>query len=480
MKEVKLLLIDDNEADYELIKQKLKKVNHTQFHITWSNSISEGKKQINDDEYDLILLDTFLNDGNGIELLHYARQNNNQKPIIIITGIDSIENDLAASSYGADDYVVKSDLNDSSLERSIRYTLEKHKAQLVISQREKRYRKLFEKSFDPIAVLDTNFTIVEVNQSMANLMEIPQDKIVSRPLSDFFSEDKDYSGFTETMKEWGVVKQYSASLQFDAETAIPTRISSITLFDIHNQTSGYQIIIQDLSQEHINEQRLIRAEKLGMTGRMARSIAHEIRNPLTNINIAFEQLKVTHPDISSSQMYFDIVDRGAKQINKLITELLNSSKPTVLQFMVKPITEVLKEAIDLAIDRISLNKVKLIQNFEVESNVKVDIAALKTAFLNIIINAVEALTEKGPKLSISTKDLINEVQVIIADNGIGMSKDQLNKLFDPFFTGKAKGMGLGMTSTQNIIQQHNGHIDVESKEGKGTTFYISLPKAILN
>lgn len=476
MKEIKVLLIDDNEADYEIIKQKLKKINNFNFNLDWENNFENGKKSINSRKYDIILLDTLLKDGNGLDLLKYARESNNTKPIIIITGMNNVESDQQALQYGADDYVIKSDLSDTSLERSLRYSYERFQTKLEISQREERYRNLFEKSLDAVAIIDNELNLIEMNQSMSSLTNIKLSKLTDRSIKQFFVNEKDFGLFKEMIENWGIIKKYETSLQNIQGEKILAEITSIVLFDLKNQISGYQIIIKDLTKEKLNGQRLIRAEKLGMTGCIARSIAHEVRNPLTNINLAIEQLKEDIPSTESNDMYIDIVNRNSHRINKLITELLNSSKPNNVLFSQQSIKKVLLEAIELALDRINLKGIKLKTKIEKDFTLNYDFIQLKTAILNIIINAIEAMEENNGVLEVTLDGGLDELQITIKDNGIGMKPDTLNQLFDPFFTGKPSGMGLGMTSTQNIIHQHKGSIDVTSEPGKGTSFIINLPK----
>lgn len=476
MKTLDLLLIDDSEADYEIIKHKLESLSSFEFTLDWVSNYEEGKVAINSRKYDLILLDANLGDGDGIELLKFARERSNKKPIIIITGVSDPEYDLAALKQGADDYIVKTDLGDTSLERSIRYSYERYLTKLKVSQREERYRNLFEKSLNAISIIDKDYEILEANQSFASLFELKISEIIGKAISDFFTSPHSFNNFREIIDNWGIVKKHRVTLLSASKAKIFAEVSVIVLFDLDNSVSGYQVIIKDLTKERRGEQRLIRAEKLGMTGRIARSIAHEVRNPLTNINLAIDQLKEDIPNNESNLMYIDIINRNSNRINKLITELLNSSKPSTAIPVKQSIKKVIKEAILLAKDRLSLNDIELIEDYDNDHNILYDSIQLKTALLNIIINAIEAMEEVDGVLRICLISQWNEIQIKISDNGKGMAKETLNQLFDPFFTGKSSGMGLGMTSTQNIIQQHNGNIDVESEEGVGTTFIISLPK----
>jgi signal transduction histidine kinase len=216
-------------------------------------------------------------------------------------------------------------------------------------------------------------------------------------------------------------------------------------------------------------------EKFATTGRLARTIAHEIRNPLTNITLAVDQLKSETPVNEDSTMLFDMVTRNSVRINQLITDLLNSTKFSELKYELISINTVLDETLEFAADRIQLNKIKVEKNYAADlHDVSVDKEKLKIAFLNIIVNAVEAMPPETGILQIRTEKEDNKCVVIISDNGTGMDEETLSKLFEPYFTGKAKGNGLGLTNTQNIILNHKGIIEVESEPGKGTSFIITL------
>ena len=253
-------------------------------------------------------------------------------------------------------------------------------------------------------------------------------------------------------------------------------ITTIVLFDINNEVEGYQGIIRDNTKQKENEQQLLRAEKLGMTGRLARSIAHEVRNPLTNINLSLEQLMAEFQDNEDALMYSEIIKRNSDRINNLITELLNSAKPTSVVMDSIEIDDLIPKVIELAADRIKLQKISL--KTELNCNkitANIDEEQMKIALLNIIINAIEAMPpDRQGELTISTCMENNQISISIADNGEGIEKDKLNNLFDAFYTGKRTGMGLGLTTTQNIINAHEAKIVVESEKGVGTKFTILI------
>ncbi|HSN09499.1 MAG TPA: ATP-binding protein, partial [Hanamia sp.] len=217
---------------------------------------------------------------------------------------------------------------------------------------------------------------------------------------------------------------------------------------------------------------LRRLEKYVVTGRIARVMAHEVRNPLTNINLACEQLR-TEVGNKDSEIFFTMINRNSNRINQLVSDLLAATRAE-LSFSEASINEVLDASLELALDRIQLNQIKVIKNYDENvCSLPVDIEKIKIAFLNIIVNAIEAMGENGI-LEISTENKDGKCVVKISDNGKGMKKTEIDRLFEPYFTTKEKGTGLGLANSQNIIIGHKGSITAESELGKGTSFTITF------
>jgi signal transduction histidine kinase len=216
-------------------------------------------------------------------------------------------------------------------------------------------------------------------------------------------------------------------------------------------------------------------EKFATTGRLARVIAHEIRNPLTNIGLAADQLKSEMPENEDAAMLLEMINRNGTRINQLITDLLSSTKFSELNYNSVSINQLLDEALELANDRVQLKKITVQKKYSTDiCNVSADKEKLKIAFLNIIVNAVEAMPAEKGLLRLKTQGKENKCVITITDNGTGIDKETQSKLFEPYFTSKATGNGLGLTNTQNIILNHKGAIEVESEPGKGTSFIITL------
>ena len=216
-------------------------------------------------------------------------------------------------------------------------------------------------------------------------------------------------------------------------------------------------------------------EKFAATGRIARTIAHEIRNPLTNINLGIEQLKGTIPVTPDASMLTELVLRNSNRINVLLTDLLQSTKISALNYTASSINQLLDEALLQAADRIALKSVKVVKEYGTNLyDIKVDQEMLRIAFLNIIVNAIEAMEPGKGVITLRTRIVDDKCIVEISDNGAGMNAESLSKLFEPYFTTKPKGSGLGLANAQNIILNHRGSIYAESELGAGATFSIAL------
>lgn len=236
--------------------------------------------------------------------------------------------------------------------------------------------------------------------------------------------------------------------------------------------------IEELKKMDAEVKELKSMEKFTSTGRIARTIAHEVRNPLTNISLAAEQLQESGIQNNESSMLLEMINRNAVRINQLVSDLLNATKVIELNNKSVNINKIIDETLEMAADRIDLGKIKVEKNYLPEGcNVSVDAEIIKVAFLNIIVNAIEATEKNKGVLKLKTRKEGDKCIVEIEDNGSGMDEDTQQKLFEPYFTNKPKGNGLGLTNTQNIIMTHRGKISVRSKPGKGSVFVITLKAA---
>ncbi len=208
----------------------------------------------------------------------------------------------------------------------------------------------------------------------------------------------------------------------------------------------------------------------------ASAIVHEIRNPLTNINLAADLLQSTL--ITDDQkIYLDIIIRASTRINDLANNLLAHYNLDETLFEKYSVRQLIDDVLAINSDRINLKNITVKKQFIApDAEIFVNKPEMKIAMTNILINAIDAMPSANRELKLIVKSMNNKHIIEIADNGIGISKENLKKIFNPFFTDKPGGIGLGLSNTLDILLSNHVGIDVQSVEGAGTSFILSFNK----
>ena len=267
---------------------------------------------------------------------------------------------------------------------------------------------------------------------------------------------------------------------YTAEPISDERVNTLTMFV--NQASlaienavTYKSLEDKIDQLTETQQRLIRSEKLAAIGSMSSYVAHEIRNPLVTIGGFAKTLsRFTFTD-AKIKVNIDIIIEEVKHLEKILNNITDFAKPS------KP------EKIDVQLCEIMENTCLLMENYFQEKHITlqkkyetgvpeapVDPTQIKQVFLNILMNAVESMPDGG-KLDVKIKSIDGSVKIYIVDAGKGMKQDVLQNIYDPFFTTKPSGTGVGLSVSLKIIEDHGGTIDAISEQGKGTTMLLTLP-----
>lgn len=304
------------------------------------------------------------------------------------------------------------------------------------------------------------------------------DKIKLLEVGKMGTRSQQITSFSETIKYINIISiivaillTFSSIITYNKES-VARRESDKQARVFHDQL---EMRITELDKMNTELLELKSIEKFAVTGRIARTIAHEVRNPLTNINLATEHLKGEIQRNSDIDMLFELIARNTNRINQLINDLLNSTREAHMNFEKVNINDVVDSSLQLAMDRIELNHISVIKNYTEDiCDLLVDEAKIKIAFLNVIVNAIEAMEPDRGILHITTENQTDRCVVTITDNGKGLEKDELTKLFEPYYTTKENGTGLGLTNTQNIILSHKGSITATSQPGEGTSFIITF------
>ncbi len=258
------------------------------------------------------------------------------------------------------------------------------------------------------------------------------------------------------------------------------------LQDQYGKEGGSILLLRDLTYQKQMEEQLKRSDRLALLGTLAAGLAHEIKNPLAGIKGASQLLKKEMAQETSLVEYTDIIIREVNRIDQLMEQLLDLSRPPKLYLTTLNIHEILGHVLFLENQAFSSGKVVVNKNFDPSlPPVLGDRDRLIQVFLNLVKNSLQAMNGEG-QLTIATRmetDYhIREVgsaggkfiRVDIEDNGPGIKKEHLSHIFSPFFTTKSNGTGLGLATCHRIIKEHGGFIEVETFEGEGAAFRVSL------
>jgi signal transduction histidine kinase len=225
--------------------------------------------------------------------------------------------------------------------------------------------------------------------------------------------------------------------------------------------------------------KLVQAEKLASIGRIAATIAHEIRNPLTSVKLNIQKVLQNEALGGEEKEHLNISQEGIIQIEKFIKELLNFTRVSDLNRERFSVEQILEEAIKMMHRSFEEKGIILERDYAKKLPlVFVDGDKMRQVFLNILRNAAEALDEGGRislTLSLTHEDGARKITVRISDDGCGIPEKDWENIFEPFYTTKPSGFGLGLSNARKIVEQHNGSIKVVEKQGKGTSFKVRIP-----
>ena len=236
------------------------------------------------------------------------------------------------------------------------------------------------------------------------------------------------------------------------------------------------------------EAQLIQMEKMASLGTLAAGIAHEINNPLSFLLSNLESMQYYARNLPREGLPDNPVNKtliedflpmaeesleGARRIKKIVSDLRTFSRQSETQKILLDVNQVLESTLSIIWNEIKY-KITVVKDFQAKANILADSTQISQVFLNLLVNASQAISQKGT-ITISTSEDAKNICVRIADSGCGIPQENIPKIFDPFFSTK-KGPGLGLSVSYNIIKQHQGDIKVESVSGRGTTFTVTLPR----
>ncbi len=265
-------------------------------------------------------------------------------------------------------------------------------------------------------------------------------------------------------------------VQNEAGASHTLQLNRLSIVDREKRPLGTLLLMQDLSQVKKLEEELRRNERLAALGKMAAGVAHELRNPLSSIKGLALVLRSRFNEANQDRETADILVQEVERLNRSISELLDYARPQSLQKKAVDIRELLHKAVSLIRIDAEAAGVNLTSSFQANlPTVQADEDKLTQVFLNLLINAIQAMDEEGGKLNVQVGATDRKVEIVVTDTGCGISKEDLSHVFDPYFTTKPAGTGLGMAMSAKIIEEHGGEISLRSKVGQGTTVVVEIP-----
>ncbi len=337
------------------------------------------------------------------------------------------------------------------------------------------YKSFFDNATDAAFIVQPEtWSVLDANEYAAQILGKSRNNLLGEVMPQFRRI------FKLLNKANSTIVLSELSLENDAGEPIMVEVSARFM-----KFEGQDLILaiaRDISEQHALTDKLVQADKLVLLGQLSAGVAHEIRNPLAAINLNLQVLKRRFTPEDPEFEYIDTALQGVDRISRIVEVTLNFSRPTMPDIRELQLNSLIVSTLELVTAVLKRKEIKVELKFDESLPViSADSKQIQQVLINLITNAADAIKIKG-KVKIKTytekfgkTSLGTYAVVAISDDGIGITPEDLTKIFNPFFTRKSDGTGLGLPITQRILHQHSGIIDVESSFGSGTTFYIKLP-----
>lgn len=501
---IKILLVEDNPGDVLLLQETLSEISLVTFVVINVVRLSEALQQIQTEMFDVILLDLVLPDCQGLESFTKIYQQVPLTPIVVLTGLSDETVAMKAMQAGAQDYLVKGRVSGSDLlMRSIRYAIERKRAESILQKRERELRTLTEHAPDIISRFDKDLRFLFINAAVEAATGIEVAAFVGKTARELALPIAIVEQCEMTLKQVFATGE-ATSIECEASTPEGIRYSlsrCVPEFALDGSVESILVMNRDITEQKQLQAQLFRAQRMESLGTLASGIAHDMNNILTPILVVSQILPLKIPNLNpQNQHLLKMLEDSAKRGSALVKQILTFSRglegersSVQIEGLLAEIEQILKstfpKSIHLIFDRPTDQNAP--NSTQPLWSVVADATQLHQVLMNLCVNARDAITNHG-SLSISAENRILDeadtkinieakpgtyVVVTIADTGIGIAPEYLDRIFEPFFTTKAvgQGTGLGLATAIGIIKNHGGFVTVSSEVGKGTEFQVFLP-----
>lgn len=336
-----------------------------------------------------------------------------------------------------------------------------------------------------LLICDENWKLIKKNKAVNRIFTLKKEN--KNQELDYVWNYIDDEDINEFFKKCAKLKKLTASQDFTVSQDDRARIIAVSIqsFVQDKHFAGYIIRLDDVTEIRSQEVLIRRMENLTSLTSLAASVAHEIKNPLGSISIHIQLIQKAIskarekdgmiPDEKFVERYLGIVNEEIDRLNKIIVDFLFAARPISMEVETVNLNKNIENYLEFIKPEFEKRKIQLILTLEKNlPDLLLDSKLLKQVFINLVQNSLAAM-EEGGQINISTIMKNDTVLLCFADSGIGMDKETLNRIFEPYYTTKVTGTGLGLTMVYKIIKEFGGNIDVKSEVGKGTIFTISLP-----
>jgi PAS domain S-box-containing protein len=332
-----------------------------------------------------------------------------------------------------------------------------------------------------IVTVNLEGMITSCNHALEQILTVRSERIIGRSLEEAFSRE---SPFYQLLKESILeeARPQDRDLAYTAKTGtiLPLRVTTFALRNEVGKRVGGILLVKDMSVIHKMEGRVQRASRLAALGQLTQRLVHEIRNPLSamdiNLQLLQERLIVGEQD-SEIGRYLEIISTETRRLNEVLRNAQLFSQPDPPDLGAVDLHQVIRQVLFLIKEETVRKEVEIADNLQAEQSlVRADMDQMKQVFINLFKNSIEAMAEGG-RLEILSRNAGDGkiIGIELVDTGGGIPMENLQRVFDPYFTTKRRGTGLGLSIVHNIITRHGGSIDVSSWLGEGTIFSIILP-----
>lgn len=354
--------------------------------------------------------------------------------------------------------------------------------ELVLMEKElKKTRELYklitENTTDLIKVFTKDKTIVYASPSYEKVVGITPEEMIGRNLLDFIlpEELEEYSRVFQKLLFTGEPQLVQKKLITVNHEVMYAEYNISPIYNEQGDMESFVIVGRNITDRIKNENAMRNLDRLSIIGQLAAGVAHEIRNPLTSLK-GFSKLLKYNTNHEKQDEYLEIITDELDRIDMIVNEFMSLAKPQAIQFERSNLISILNSTVNVLRPQALLDNVQLQIHYHKEDDVDLLCSPnqLKQVFVNILKNAIESMPNGG-SVSIHIRKLENrKAEITFIDHGPGIEEELLKYLGTPFYTTKDKGIGLGLTVSNKIIQEHNGSMKIDSQQGKGTTVTVEL------